>query len=42
MLSYVDDAQAYDVNDSTIIYNASLAYTLSTLNAVYNLSQEEK
>lgn len=38
MLSYVDDAQAFDVNDSTILYNASLAYILSTLNASYNSS----
>jgi endoglucanase len=36
-LSYADSPQAFGSNEPSIVYNASLAFLLASLNAVYNL-----
>jgi endoglucanase len=41
ILSYVDDARAYSVNEYAIDYNAALIGLIAALNAVYDRSQAE-
>lgn len=40
-LSYVDDAKASAVNESTLLDNVGLAYLLGVLNASYNIGKEQ-
>ena len=38
--SYKDDPEAHSVNQTSIVYNAELAYVLGALNAAYNIEEK--